>query len=650
MDQETPNLPEPFPSLPLHYPGNVYQCPITGLRIDKSLTGNIAQRTKINAMTDPHAQAAFVRACARSFAVWLNLCGWTFRQHEVLPDGTRAPVSVAEVPFITWPVQDYAAEKLIDCIRNGRDVLIDKSRDMGASWLCLSVITWMALFENNFTAKVLSRKEEEVDSTNSMLGIRGVPDTLFWKIRYMVSRQPAFMRTSLEDSYMRVTHQAMGSMIAGESTNKNAGRGGRCKVTLLDECSVYNDLAAIDASTESASSCRIFNATPVGPGYYSDLRYGGKIDVVVLGFWNHPEKGIGRKVVQEEGKLRWTSPARELAKSKQSSKVIAQNWDIDHERAGDAFFDLPVLMTHKHIHADTATPRQGELVCRLDGADLDVYLRDYALHRRTSWGLAPHGNGPLRIWCPMTVGEDKRRLVPPRTAAYAMGIDIAQGVGASNSSICIINQMNGHQVAEYTSSTVEPSRLARIAAMLGYWFCGVHECALIAWEANGWGATFLEGLRQVGYPWLYRNVDSKKRLPETSTTMGWWNNKENNWTILDQLRTALSRGDIRVFSPEALLEGTKYVIAKNADVEFAGLEDGGPKARAMHGDRWRAVSIAWEACRRMPEIPAPRRLRLQGTVDDQLQNLDQIPDYFEQNTQDVVSGFDGGDDSTGFRE
>jgi hypothetical protein len=644
LDQ--PPLPEPFPSLPLRYDDDVYQCPITGASIYKDVTRNLAQRASINAIDNPQDQAEFARHCSKSFILWLNLCGWTFRQHEVLPDGTRAPVAVAEVPFITWPVQDHAATKIINCIRNGRDVLIDKSRDMGASWLCLSVITWMMLFEPNFTAKILSRKEEEVDSTQEMLGVRGVPDTLFWKIRYMVSRQPAFLRALLDDSYMRVTHQAMGSMVGGESTNKNAGRGGRCKVTLLDECSVYNDLAAIDASTESASSCRIFNATPVGPGYYSDLRFGGKIEVVVLGFWNHPEKGLGRRVVQEEGKLRWTSPARELAKSKQSSKVIAQNWDIDHERAGDAFFDLPILLTHKATHADTATPRDGQLLCRMEGSELDLYLREFLIHRRIAWGMAPHAMGPLRIWCPMTVGPDKRRLMPPRLAAYAMGVDIAQGVGASNSSICIINQMNGQQVAEYTSSTVEPSKLARIAAMLGYWFCGVHECALLAWEANGWGATFLEGLRQVGYPWLYRNTATKKRLPETTTTMGWWNNKESNWTILDQLRTGLSRGEIRIFSQEALMEGTKYVIAKNADVEFAGLEDGGPKARAMHGDRWRAVSIAWEACKRMPEIPPPTPLRLQGTVDSQLREAEETPPYLSQDHS--PGGFAAGDDSSEF--
>jgi len=632
-------LPEPFPSLPLSYPDNVWVCPITGVRVEKSFQRNVLQRQHIlQTLVKPQLRDLFVHQCSRSFLLWLNLCGWTFRQHEILPDGTRRPVKEAHVPFITWPVQDDAATQLIHCIREGKDALLDKSRDMGASWLCISILTWMLMFDRDFTAKVLSRKEEEVDTTEIMHGVRGKPDTLFWKIRYLISRQPPWMRPRLTEGYMRVMHPSMGSSIVGESTNKHAARGGRMKVVLLDECSVYADLAAIDASTESAASCRIFNATPVGPGYYSDLRYGGKIRVIVLGFWNHPEKGIDRKVVMEDGKVRWTSPARELAKKGTSPKVIAQNWDIDHERSGDAFFDLPILLRHRQVHAEPAEFKQGHLHTKHTNEDLDEALRTFRQTRKMDWHMIPSNDGPLRIWSTLQLDRERKWMPNPHTA-YAMGIDIAQGVGSSNSSICIIDQATGYQVAEYTSSMIDPGQLARIAVMLGYWFRGRNECAFMAWEANGWGQTFQKVVLSLGYPWLYRHLDHRTRLPIEKEIMGWWNNRNNNWSLLDSLRDAFANNQIRIFSKEALMEGERYVFSNSGTIEPAQLEQEGNKARLTHGDRWRAVAIAWEAAKVLPMSEPPQTLRIQGTVAEQLRREQEELEQTVRDSEDYGAGF-----------
>ena len=54
------------------------------------------------------------------------------------------------------------------------------------------------------------------------------------------------------------------------------------------------------------------------------------------------------------------------------------------------------------------------------------------------------------------------------------------------------------------------------------------------------------------------------------------------------------------------------------DVEMAGLEDEGARARTAHGDRWRAVSIAWEAFDQAETIPSKAFVPPQGTVEAQL--------------------------------
>ena len=630
-----PSIVPPFPCHPLTYEGDVWTCPNTGVVIQKALAANLEQRKRIvnRIEEDSKAREDVIWACKHSFLVWLNLFGWTYRQHEVLADGTRRPVAVSEMPFISWPVQDTAANTLIRCIRTGVDCLWDKSRDMGASWLNLAVITWISLHEPNSLSKVVSRKEEEVDSGGYTLNTKGNPDTLLWKIRYMIARLPACIRPEVDSAHLRVS-LPNGSVINGESTNNNVGRGGRRKVMLLDECSVYDDLASIDRASHSAASCRIFNATPVGPGAYSDIRFSGKTKVVVLGWWDHPEKAkAGRYVKLENGKPVWSGPFREGEISRGvSMRAIAQNLDIDHERSGNAFFDLPVLKQQAQLYAGVEPVSVGMLVSDLRGDDLDEAIRSCHSSRERPWRFDATASGPLRLWCKLVQHPFSGEWVPPMNTKYVMGIDIAQGVGASNSSIAIFARETGEQVAEWTSSEVSPERLARVASMLGWWFHGVSDAAFMAWEANGWGQTFGPIVAEtLNYPWVYKHTRHDKGKIERTQIMGWWNSPNTNRDVLGRLRDALSAGKIIIRSPEALREAERYIINDVGDVEMAGLEEEGARARAAHGDRWRAISVAWEAFEQAETIPSKAYVPPQGTVEAQLaadeeEKQDGLPD------------------------
>jgi hypothetical protein len=135
----------------------------------------------------------------------------------------------AHYPFITWAVQDEFIGELQDAIDGGHDTLINKSRDMGASWLCLSVLHWYWQFRPPVSFLEVSRKEELVDKAGSM-------DSLFEKHRYLLRWQPAWLRPRrIDDKYMHLGNLDLGSAIEGESTNGDAGRGGRKTAVLLDE-------------------------------------------------------------------------------------------------------------------------------------------------------------------------------------------------------------------------------------------------------------------------------------------------------------------------------------------------------------------------------------------------------------------------------
>jgi hypothetical protein len=325
LDQ--PPLPEPFPSLPLRYDDDVYQCPITGARIYKDVTRNLAQRASINAIDDPQDQAEFARHCSKSFILWLNLCGWTFRQHEVLPDGTRAPVAVAEVPFITWPVQDHAATKIINCIRSGRDVLIDKSRDMGASWMGLTVFEWFWHFRPALSFLLISRNEDYVDK-------KGDSKSLFWKVDFLHEHQPRWLLptgrwlgwTDPGRKVLSIVNADNRSIMSGESTTGDAGRGDRRTAMFIDEHAAFdvNDGFRVLRATRDTTKCRGFNSTPQGAnnGFY-DVVHNTSARQIRLHWSVHPEKRNGL-YTSENGKTKLLDDFRGLVECRSKGEKASR--------------------------------------------------------------------------------------------------------------------------------------------------------------------------------------------------------------------------------------------------------------------------------------------------------------------------------------
>ena len=185
-----------------------------------------------NVSKDKDFESAIYDMCKKDCLFWLNTFGWVYepRKEQYTKLGYEGP----HLLFLTWPYQDDFVKWLVKKITLGQDGLLEKSRDMGASWLVLAVYLWFWLFGgpgNDFI--VGSRKEEFVDKS-------GVMDALFPKIRYLLYRQPKFLmpigfNKRKHDTFMRLINPETGSFIKGEANNKNFGTGGRYKSSLMDE-------------------------------------------------------------------------------------------------------------------------------------------------------------------------------------------------------------------------------------------------------------------------------------------------------------------------------------------------------------------------------------------------------------------------------
>lgn len=199
--------------------------------------------------------ASLMRHYSDKPAEWITDFGMTFdprNPERGLP---------ATAPFILFPKQVEAVNWIIDRWRKREDGLVEKSRDMGVSWICVAVAVWMWTFEPGVVVGFGSRKEDYVDRI-------GDPSSLFWKIRSFIGLLPPRMRPAGYDEkkhapFMRVLNPSNGSAIIGEA-GSNIGRGARTSVYFKDESAFYEQPEQIDAALSQTSNCKIDVSTPQG--------------------------------------------------------------------------------------------------------------------------------------------------------------------------------------------------------------------------------------------------------------------------------------------------------------------------------------------------------------------------------------------------
>lgn len=337
------------------------------LKFPSSVAENLEKRAETlrKAEINLEFRANIIAQCARDPLFFINGYCWT--QDPKKPD-------FAKIPFCTYEdFQDDAILKIVEAIETGEDLLIEKTREMGVSWMVLYVFVWYWLFKPNSNFRVGSRKEDFVDKI-------GVMDTLLEKVRFCVRNLPSWMRPvgydeSTHASYMRILNPENKNVIVGESANPHFGSGGRSKAILLDEYSKWDDSVADAAwtSTADVTRCRIPVSTPYGSGNkYAQLALGTKekIKKLTLHWTLHPDKAAGAYYLDGEGKripisdhktafriwdqnrqqknaIIVRSPWYDAECERRSEADIAQELDIDYQKSGSPFFSISALKKQK---------------------------------------------------------------------------------------------------------------------------------------------------------------------------------------------------------------------------------------------------------------------------------------------------------------
>ena len=538
--------------------------------IPTELKANIQFRKRLHTQLseEPSMQETFRLMCREKQQIAFKTMFWTFQPK-------REQSIHKHLPFVTWECQDEAIERMIDCIRNGGDLLIDKSREMGATWIILGAFfaEWLIVPDSTFL--VVSRKQEYVWK-------RGNPDTLYWKLQYLLRNLPVWITPRVAIMERHMGNLDNGSVIDGESTNEDVGAGGRRQAIMCDEFArVDAPAAAMIAETISDTTpCRIFNSTPVSRGHpFGKLRFGGKIEIITLPWWRHPykEKGLYESkkpdyVTIHDLEYYKTMYPGVFDGIKQGVPFCYSAFEkklLAHYADDSDIFDLRFIAdgndpANEMYYSPTGRrspwyDRECERRTKRDKAvniDIDyigsgdVVFNPVALNQMIAdYGREPDLRGEVeynvienRVFNPRFIQNAGRRRLywwdalrgarPDQSHNYIVGCDISMGSGQSNSVASVFNCNTNTKIGRWLCPNTSPTKFAEQVVALCRWVGGANGNPFLIWENNGPGGIFGRRVVQLGYEFFYRERKEKSISRRRTDQMGWHSGRESKLNML----------------------------------------------------------------------------------------------------------------------
>lgn len=587
----------------MYSPGNYH------LRVPRDRVKNLKWRLYVlrRCREDTRFRAAVLEMCRTDIVFFVNTFVWQFNPNTI---GTGSPIIG---PFVTWGFQDRAVRTILDCVYDRTDLVIEKSREMGASWLCLIVMLWFWLFHPLSKFLCISRNADAVDDADDA-------DSLFWKLDYIVRHLPDWMVPRYNRRVMAFSNQDNGSQITGQATTGKAGVGGRALAIFVDEYSQIKEDWEVYDRTSDTSGCRIFNGTHKGTttAFYELTRKAETsrhLRKLVMHWTDHPDKRKGayhwdrarQRVVYDDPYYEYPasfkpvtdgtptggpfpgvrSPWYDAAcERKGSTRAVAADIDINPTGSIEQVFDA--LMIHDRKARYARDP---------DHHDIE-YDRDTAEPK----ALVPDKTGLVSLWLRL----EKDGTPPP--GQYVFGADIAQGTGATPSCLSGVNASTGEKVFEYTNAHIEPKDFAYLAVAVCRLFKTADgQTARLIWEVPGPGQTFGKHVLALGYRNIYYRSSDTRVRKEVSDTPGWSNAPDPMLALILNYRDALRGSRFLNRSAPALVECLSFVYGPDGYVYHTGAKDAKDPSggRINHGDRVVADALCWKLVDELGKLANP---------------------------------------------
>lgn len=572
------------------------------MMIPKDIRKNLEWRAMVveKASRDSSLAGVLREVAFRDLLFFVNGFGWLFNPFD----------EIKHPPFITYPFQDEALLKINGAIETGENVFIDKSRDMGATWMVDMIYLWRWLSKPGEQFRLGSRKEDYVDKAGDM-------STHFEKLRFALDRLPVWLRPVGFDrrknsTYMRLINPENGNAIIGEATNKDFARGGREKSILFDEFQSWEMADEAWKAATDASRCKIALGTPDGAGNkFAELSRTDEVKVKIRLWWYlHPKKSVtspehlervrsgqvySKKMksivvlgdqssspsgcyVDVNGKIRSEWYDRE--DSDRAPDDLASNVDIDYLTSGHPIFDT--LKCEKQRILSESPLKVGDLMWKTR----PIYSPDtgYVLNgNQLEVEFIPNINGLYYFWEDPLDGFQN---------GYAVGADTAEGLeqGDYDSAYVlkrfgerpkIVASLHGHlPIHEYAEE------LAKLAVY--------YKRACVAIERNNHGHGVINQIVKI-YNNLWHKEIFTKGYAEVTDRIGWETSGQSKPIMLGTLGKAISNEEF-VCKDESFWKETLTFVEDDGKMEAQGKS----KGQRCYDDRVMSMGIVLQTHLNMP--------------------------------------------------
>lgn len=560
-------------------------------QVPKDRTKNLIFRQRVLRLCRQHAWArkAAVEACKQDILLFISVFGFQYNPKHV---GSEVG------PFITWDFQEKAVLETLEQMFGGHvnpDVLWEKSREVGATWLALFLDSWLCLFHGWKKLFVISHSEDAVDRP-------GDPDCLFWKVQHILGHLPSWMAKGVTKRKLAFQFPN-NSNLNGAATTVRSGVGGRATKLTLEEFSKQGNDREILGHTADIGPRLIIGTHYEMEKQFYQLTQRADLKKIVMHWSMHPEKARGLYASSDDH----TEVLDTTYRYPPDFKFVLGG----NESGGGPF---PTLRSPWYDGEVTRRASKRDVAMHLDinpsGSQsqffepsvVRVLIAQFC--KRPVWegnllhddqgyptGLVKQKGGPLQFW----IHPRPDDTMP--AGVFVIGGDIAQGTGASPSCATVANAMTGEKVAAYVNPHVSIQDYAPLFAALGRLFSdGQRLPAYAVWEASGGvGEEFSKWFFKTGYRhvWYRETPQSYAGMRKHSDKPGWMNTPQSMMALMVAYRSSLAQRKF-INRCEVALGGTLNYRYVGNTVEHPSMNatDDPSGARVNHGDRSMADALA----------------------------------------------------------
>lgn len=453
----------------------------------------------------------------RNQAIFLEKYKCSLSYKYLIETYFNVPQAPKEIPFVLMPHQVEALEAYIKYPNN----ITMKTRQMGFTTFTSAFIACELIMKNNFKALIISK--EQRSSMDFLKNIKDILDQTRRMTRLSNDKNaPSWLIPDYKEGYNNKQSFEIenGSSVQAQGNTEDAGRGiSGLNLAVVDEVAFIdrktpgkmNDIwAALGPALSTVKGKTIMISTPFGSnGWYYDTYTDAKqmgFNIIDAHWTKHPLFNMGAyrwikdDTHPEGGYVKFENDTwPETLFDKESGtyqEIKKETYSFNKDgRIRSPWYDF---------ESNKLGPRKTacELDCGFVGTGGEVFsieiLRDMKMFaEQCKYTQIQSSNGLFQDY--------KEYIGPIENHKYGIFGDVATGDGSDYSTISILDLDTLDVCGTYKGQPI-PKFFAQVVQELAYRF----NKAVIVIENNGPGATTLQELKDMRYPYIYYSTLNKK--------------------------------------------------------------------------------------------------------------------------------------------